>query len=121
MASGKEAQQKFQTILCLHPPETEDDIKLFIVPAAGGLAFPQFYLAEGLSKFGGVYCFQDPALIKSRPLASSLEAMAASWVYDMQQVQPEGPYHLVGWSYGAIVAFEMAMQLKSEGEQVKLI
>jgi surfactin synthase thioesterase subunit len=36
----------------------------------------------------------------------------------MRNVQPTGPYRLVGYSYGAVIAFEMACQLQAAGEQV---
>jgi thioesterase domain-containing protein len=36
-------------------------------------------------------------------------------------VQPHGPYYLVSWSYGGIVAFEMALQLQRAGETVAFV
>lgn len=39
----------------------------------------------------------------------------------MRAEQPEGPYTLVGYSYGAIVAFEMACILQDEGIESKVI
>eukprot|EP00658_Telonema_sp_P-2_P003818 TRINITY_DN11429_c0_g1_i3.p1 TRINITY_DN11429_c0_g1~~TRINITY_DN11429_c0_g1_i3.p1 ORF type:complete len:667 (+),score=176.58 TRINITY_DN11429_c0_g1_i3:116-2002(+) len=117
--SGKESGTgEFKSVLCLQPPSHEDDMKIFICPAAGGLAFPQFYLAEGLAKYAAVYCFQDPSLVESRPLPGSLGALAAGWMHDMRQIQSNGPYHLLGWSFGGNVAFELAQQLRGEGEQV---
>ena len=35
--------------------------------------------------------------------------------------QPEGPIHLLGWSAGAIVALEMARQLRQRGREVPLL
>ncbi|CAN7947736.1 unnamed protein product, partial [Ixodes pacificus] len=34
------------------------------------------------------------------------------------EVQPQGPYHIVGYSFGATVAFEMAVQLQGAGAPV---
>ena len=34
----------------------------------------------------------------------------------MKQVQPEPPYKLIGYSFGACIAFEMALQLQKEAE-----
>ena len=36
-------------------------------------------------------------------------------------MQPRGPYWLLGWSLGGLIAFEMATILKSRGEQVSLL
>lgn len=34
------------------------------------------------------------------------------------EVQPQGPYHIVGYSFGATVAFELAVQLQGAGAPV---
>ncbi len=52
---------------------------------------------------------------------TSIEEMAATYVEAMRQVQPNGPYRLGGWSYGGLVAFEMAQQLTRAGERVTLL
>jgi thioesterase domain-containing protein len=44
--------------------------------------------------------------------------MAASYVDRIRAIQPEGPYHLLGWSLGGIVAHEMAVQLQQAGQAV---
>lgn len=48
----------------------------------------------------------------------SIEKMAAVYVQRLREVQAEGPYHLAGYSFGATVAFEMAVQLQASGESV---
>uniref|UniRef100_UPI000B2B5F12 amino acid adenylation domain-containing protein n=1 Tax=Peterkaempfera griseoplana TaxID=66896 RepID=UPI000B2B5F12 len=52
------------------------------------------------------------------PLPGSIREMAAEYVQQIRTVQPSGPYHLVGWSSGGVVAQEMAVQLQSAGEEV---
>lgn len=39
----------------------------------------------------------------------------------MKKVQPKGPYTIVGYSFGASVAYEMAVQLEATKEQVRLL
>ncbi|KAK8762098.1 hypothetical protein V5799_026634 [Amblyomma americanum] len=48
----------------------------------------------------------------------SIEEMAAIYLQRMLQVQPAGPYHLAGYSYGAAVVFEAAVQLQASGASV---
>ena len=36
----------------------------------------------------------------------------------MKSKQPQGPYWLIGYSYGATIAFEMSLQLQAAGEKV---
>jgi amino acid adenylation domain-containing protein len=54
--------------------------------------------------------------IEARP--SSVEEMAAHYVDAVQRAQPKGPYLLGGWSFGGVVAIEMARQLKRDGKAV---
>ncbi|KAH8037320.1 hypothetical protein HPB51_009875 [Rhipicephalus microplus] len=48
----------------------------------------------------------------------SIEKMAAVYVQRVREVQPEGPYHLAGYSFGGMVAFEVAVQMQASGESV---
>ena len=51
----------------------------------------------------------------------SLEAMATDYLEAMLRIQPQGPYRLGGWSFGGLVAFEIACQLRRRGEEVALL
>jgi thioesterase domain-containing protein len=44
--------------------------------------------------------------------------MAADYIAQIRQVQESGPYHLLGWSLGGIVAHEIAVQLQASGDEV---
>ena len=48
----------------------------------------------------------------------SMEEMAAYYVEAIRRLQPEGPYRLLGYSFGGAVAFEMAQQLAAQGASV---
>ncbi len=52
---------------------------------------------------------------------TGVEAMAADYLQAMRHIQPAGPYFLGGWSFGGLVAFEMARQLRAQGEAVGLL
>jgi thioesterase domain-containing protein len=52
---------------------------------------------------------------------STVEEMASRYVADMRRIQPVGPYLIGGWSFGGLVAFEMAQQLLAAAEQVSLL
>ena len=51
----------------------------------------------------------------------SLEATAADYVKAVREAQPDGPYLLGGWSAGGVIAFEMAQELKRQGQAVALL
>jgi thioesterase domain-containing protein len=42
--------------------------------------------------------------------------MAAHYISEMRSVQPHGPYFLGGFSFGGLVGYEIAQQLKKSGE-----
>jgi thioesterase domain-containing protein len=39
----------------------------------------------------------------------------------MRDLQPQGPYYLAGYSFGGVLAFEMAAQLEAQGQSVGLV
>uniref|UniRef100_A0A673J1H8 Fatty acid synthase n=1 Tax=Sinocyclocheilus rhinocerous TaxID=307959 RepID=A0A673J1H8_9TELE len=49
---------------------------------------------------------------KAAPL-DSIQSLATYYVECVRQVQPEGPYSIAGYSFGACVAFEMCSQLQA--------
>jgi len=51
----------------------------------------------------------------------SIEEMATCYIDSMLKVNPDGPYAIAGFSFGGIVAFEMARQLKEQGKTVSII
>ncbi|HEY9667604.1 MAG TPA: thioesterase domain-containing protein, partial [Coleofasciculaceae cyanobacterium] len=57
---------------------------------------------------------------KQTPL-TRIEDMAAYYIEELRKIQPSGPYYLGGWSFGGLIAFEMAQQLISSGHQVALL
>jgi oxalate---CoA ligase len=51
----------------------------------------------------------------------SITAIANTYIADIKTIQPTGPYHLMGYSFGGLVAFEMACQLQQQGEPVNFL
>jgi nonribosomal peptide synthetase DhbF len=47
--------------------------------------------------------------------------MSADYLDQIRNIQPGGPYHLLGWSFGGLVAFDIASRLQLQGEQVALL
>jgi len=59
--------------------------------------------------------------LKGALASCTIEAMAASYLSEIRSVQPTGPYYLVGYCFGGLVAFEMAQLLHAQGEHVALV
>jgi thioesterase domain-containing protein len=78
-------------------------------------------LADALGPDQPVWGLQSRGLDHPEDPHRSIVEMAAAYRAAIRTVQPGGPYHLVGWSLGGIVAQEMASQWESEGETVARI
>ncbi|KAF9938158.1 hypothetical protein BGZ70_006582, partial [Mortierella alpina] len=50
-----------------------------------------------------------------------MEEMSLDYIEQIRKIQPRGPYHLLGWSFGGKVAHNMAVVLQSQGESVPLL
>ncbi|WP_284117679.1 alpha/beta fold hydrolase [Streptomyces fragilis] len=94
---------------------------LFCVHPAAGIAWSYAGLTGPLGADQPLYGLQARGLDGSRVLPASIAEMAADYVAQIRTVQPTGPYHLLGWSFGGTVAHEMAVQLQSAGEEVGLL
>jgi thioesterase domain-containing protein len=56
--------------------------------------------------------------IESKGDHTRIETMAEHYLQALMAHQPEGPYHLCGWSFGGTIAFEMACQLQQRGAKM---
>ncbi|MYT77483.1 non-ribosomal peptide synthase domain TIGR01720/amino acid adenylation domain-containing protein [Streptomyces sp. MnatMP-M77] len=94
---------------------------LFCVHPAAGIAWSYAGLTGPLGTDQPLYGLQARGLDGSRVLPGSIAEMATDYVTQIRTVQPTGPYHLLGWSFGGVVAHEMAVQLQRMGEEVGLL
>ncbi|MFG3244731.1 amino acid adenylation domain-containing protein [Streptomyces sp. NPDC048157] len=90
----------------------------FCVHPAGGLSWCYMPLTRYVAPDIPLYGLQARGLDGTTELARSIEEMAADYIEQIRSVQPSGPYHLLGWSYGGPIAHEMAIQLRDAGEEV---
>lgn len=93
----------------------------FLVHAAGGNVLSYRNLARLIGRDQPVYALQAKGLDgKSKPF-ETVEEMATQYLAEVRSVQAEGPYLLGGHCFGGIVAYEMAQQLKAQGQDVALL
>ncbi len=94
---------------------------LFLIHGIGGNVLGFYSLAKQLEEDQPVYGVQAQALLTDREAVLKLEEMAAQYVRDMRAVCPEGPFHLLGFSFGGLVAYEIAQQLSIQGVTIGLL
>lgn len=91
---------------------------LFLVHHGGGGLFGYGDVARHLDSERPLYGLQEPGIENGQDLPTSVEQIASLYVREMQSVQPHGPYHVGGFCFGGVVAFEIAQQLRRVGETV---
>jgi len=91
---------------------------LFCIHPVGGLSWSYAGLMHELDAERPIYGIQAEGILTPAPRPESIEAMAAKYIAAMRTVQPDGPYHLLGWSFGALVAHTMACHLQQDGADV---
>lgn len=93
-----------QPFFCIHP--------IF------GVVFPYYELAFHLGKDQPFYGLQPLGMDGKHTPLNRMEDMAAYYIEALRNIQPNGPYFIGGWSFGGLVAFEMAQQLVKAGNKV---
>ncbi|MEZ2236929.1 amino acid adenylation domain-containing protein [Microcoleus sp.] len=93
----------------------------FCVHPIFGVVFPYYKLAAELGRDQPFYALQPRGIEGECSPLTSIEDMAAFYIAAVREVQPQGPYFLGGWSFGGLVAFEMAQQLQKAGDTVALL
>jgi aspartate racemase len=94
---------------------------LFVVPGVGGSILGYHTLARLLGLDQPFYGLQSRGLDgTTRPL-TRIETIAAEYLAEIRQVQPVGPYYLMGACMGGVVTYEMAQQLRTSGQEVAFL
>jgi amino acid adenylation domain-containing protein len=94
---------------------------LFCVHPVGGNILEYYTLAGYLGQDRPIYGLQSQGLDGKQQPLPSIEDMAKHYIQEIQTVQSHGPYFLTGYSFGGLVAFEMAQQLRAMGEEIGLL
>ena len=76
------------------------------------------YLDESISLYGLSSSFSNEP---DKPHSRDIVGLASYYTRELQQIQPHGPYYLIGVSFGGVIAYEIAQKLVSQGEEVKFL
>ncbi|WP_293237969.1 thioesterase domain-containing protein, partial [Paludibacterium sp.] len=94
---------------------------LFCIHPVGGLAWAYAGLLHGLDDERPLYGIQARGILTAEYAAPDIATLARDYVRVARALQPQGPYLLLGWSFGGLIAHEMARQLQAEGDEVGLL
>ena len=94
---------------------------VFFIHGVGGSVAGLISMARRLTYSGPVIGIRARGLVGHESPHATVEAMAAEYLREVKAVQPRGPYYLCGYSFGGLVAFEMARRLWESGDEVGLV
>jgi len=94
---------------------------LFLLHAVGGEILSYAPLAAVVGIDRPVYGVQADRWTEDEIKTLSIEVMAARYIEEIRAIWPNGPYHLGGYCAGAMIALEMAQQLRRAGAEVPVL
>ncbi|MCB1107001.1 MAG: hypothetical protein KDK76_02775 [Chlamydiia bacterium] len=95
--------------------EGDQSPSLFMIHQIDGLALSYSELVKSLHYPGKIIGLESQFEPKK-----TLEQAASLYIDTMKQLQPQGPYYVIGTSFGGLLAYEIAQQLKANGDQLFL-
>lgn len=113
------ALQRWSSLVPIQPNGTKPPI--YCVHGIQGDVIEMRALAQALGDDQPFYGLQAKGLSGQEEPLTRIEEMAARYVSEIRAHQPNGPYHLIGHSYGGKVAFEVAQQLLAVGAEVGVV
>lgn len=102
-------------------PSAREGLPVFLVHALGGGVNEYQHLAREIGAHWPVRGLQSRALADWTAEHASWEAMAEGAARTVRREQAEGPYRLVGFSSGGVLALAVARAIERDGCQVQLV
>ncbi len=115
----KDSSASWSSLVPIQPQGTR--APFFCVHAVGGNVLEYYDLARHLGPDQPFYGLQSRGLDGAQSPHERIDDMAAHYIKEVRELQPNGPYFLGGRSLGGIIAYEMACQLSAQGHEVALL
>jgi thioesterase domain-containing protein/aryl carrier-like protein len=109
----------FDTVLRMRP--TGDRAPVFCLHSGVGFSLPYIGLAPHIGAEHPIYGIQAPSITELAAPPETLAQLASDYIGRIKEIRPEGPYHLLGWSFGGILAHEIAARLEAAGDRVGVL
>lgn len=118
----EEATRPFASLVTIENGRPDAGRPPFVcVHPGGGTVLCYYELAARLGQDQPVYALQARGIHEGQTPRERVEEMASAYVEELLEARPDGPHHLAGWSFGGVVAYEMAQQLVERGHEVGLL
>lgn len=110
-----------QTGACVLMKPGGDAPPVFMIPGAPGSILQLGPVAAAMTGDSPVYAIRPRGIEEGETPCETLAEMAEYAVAQMKALRPKGPYPLIGYSAGGLVAMEMAQRLAAAGDRVPLL
>ncbi len=119
LVPGRPARSDFEVLLPIRPIGSRRP--LFCIHDAGGFSWPYSKLIRHVPAEHPIYGLQARNLTQREMRPHTIEEMATDYLNLIRKIQPVGPYNLLGWSFGGLVAHAIATRLQSADQDVALL
>src|SRR5213075_2226981 len=112
--SGREAESSASPLVELFARKS--GTPLVLIPGIVGVLHGYYDFAQAVGELRPVYGLHALSM-QEVDIRHTVESIARLYVSSLLEVWDRGPIHLLGHSYGGIIAFEMARQLEQQGHR----
>jgi len=116
LLSAGETKPSWSSLVPIRPGGSR--VPFFLMHSHGGNVLEYYPLVNYLDVDQPVYALQARGLDGRIVRNQSMEQIAGAYIEEIRRLQPIGPYLLGGFCFGGLLAFEIAQQLKSAGEEI---
>ena len=118
LTAGNDFNPNWTSLVLLREGTDETRPKLFIPHGINGnVHWGYLYITKHIDQEQPIYGFSVPA----GKVFETFSEMASCYIKEMKELQPEGPYCLAGYCYSGALAYEIACQLTSAGDEVSFL
>lgn len=115
----KTSGTQFKSLVAIK--STGSKMPIYLVHGAGLHIFLFQALTTYMDEDQPIYGIQAVGLQDDSDPLESIEEMAAFYLSEILEQNPDGPYALAGYSFGGLIVYEMAQQLKAMGKEVSML
>ncbi|KAF9573957.1 hypothetical protein EC968_007643 [Mortierella alpina] len=119
LAARASQEESYAVLLPIKPQGSH--APLFCVHPGNGLGWCFTGLSTQLDAEQPVYGLQARGFTGDGRLAATMDEMVQDYIDQVRRIQSQGPYRLLGYSFGGVVAVAMASCLEEQGERVALL
>ncbi|KAF9940677.1 hypothetical protein BGZ65_006419 [Modicella reniformis] len=119
LSTGSSQEDAFDVLLPIKPQGSRSP--LFCIHPGFGLSWGYVGLSRFMHPEQPLYGLQVRGFFDNEKPAATVEDMALDYINQIRQIQAHGPYCLLGYSFGGMVAHTMAAYLEQQGERVALL